>query len=74
MRFANNDPRYRYIVAEGFHIFCPVERSTNTVWHEDNIIMPRINIDGYAMTHAQEYLNDHFFNVNEVIDPARPVQ
>jgi len=74
VRFNNDDPRYRYIVAEGFHIFCPVERSTNLVWYEDNIVMPRINIDGFSMTQAQDYLNEHLFNVDEVLDPARPIQ
>lgn len=68
----NNDPRYRTIINSGFHIFCPVGNSRKIYTYSDNIVMPRVNLDGYTMTQRTEELNQHYFNVHKIIDPARP--
>lgn len=69
---SSEDERYRYLVEEGFNIYCPVYRNPNIYLNRDNIIMNRINLDGYMMRNGKEYLNNTYFNVDEVLDKARP--
>ena len=72
VRFKANDERYRYIVNEGFNIFCPVQKTPQLSFNGDNFIMPRFNLDGYSMVKQKEYINSTYFNVDEVYDSARP--
>ncbi len=73
VRFKTNDERYRYLVDEGFNIFCPVQKQPELSLHsEDNVIMTRFNLDGYSMFKRSEYVNETFFNVENVIDKSRP--
>lgn len=73
VRFKTNDERYRYLVDEGFNIFCPVQKQPELSLHDgDNVIMTRFNLDGYSMFKRSEYINETYFNVENVIDKSRP--
>ena len=73
IRFKTDDERYRYLVNEGFNIFCPVQKQPELSLHDgDNLIMTRFNLDGYSMFKRREYINDNYFNVENVIDTSRP--
>lgn len=73
IRFKTNDERYRYLVDQGFNIFCPVQKQPELSLHDgDNLIMTRFNLDGYSMFKRSEYINDNYFNVENVIDKSRP--
>ncbi len=73
VRFKTNDERYRYLVDEGFNIFCPVQKQPELSLHDgDNLIMTRFNLDGYSMFNRSEYIDDTYFNVENVIDKSRP--
>ena len=72
IRFKPTDERYRYLVNEGFNIFCPVQKTPELSLYKDNVIMTRFNLDGYSMFNREEYINENYFNVVDVIDKARP--
>jgi len=72
IRFKSTDERYRYLVDEGFNIFCPVQKTPELSFYGDNVIMTRYNLDGYSMFNRANYINDTYYNVDEVIDTARP--
>jgi len=72
IRFKSTDERYRYLVDEGFNIFCPVQKTPELSFYGDNVIMTRYNLDGYSMFNNAKYINDTYYNVDEVIDKARP--
>lgn len=72
VHFKKDDPRYRYIVDQGFQIYCPVDNSRKITVNSDNIVMPRVNIDGYSMTKRATELQKYYFDVSAVLDPARP--
>lgn len=72
IRFKSTDERYRYLVNEGFNIFCPVQKTPELSFYGDNVIMTRFNLDGYSMFNRADYINDTYYNVDEVIDTARP--
>ena len=73
VHFRKDDPRYRYLVEQGFNIYCPVSNERRITFNSDNIVMPRVNIDGYSMTKRTEELQKYYFDVSEVMDPKRPV-
>lgn len=69
----NNDPRYRYIIEKGgYNLFCPVSNRRKFIVNGDNIVMPRVNLDGYTMNRRPEELKTYYFDVKEVISPERP--
>jgi len=69
----NDDPRYRYIIEKGgYHLFCPVGNSRKFILNGDNIVMPRINLDGYTMNVRPGEVDTYYFDVNQVISPERP--
>lgn len=72
VKFKDQDPRYRYLVEQGFNIYCPVGNDKRIYENRDNIVMPRINLDGYTMNKRPEEVKRYYFDVAEVIDPARP--
>lgn len=72
VHFKKDDPKYRYLVEQGFNIYCPVGNGRRITFNEDNIVMPRVNIDGYSMTKRAEELQKYYFDVSEVLDPKRP--
>lgn len=34
--------------------------------------MPRVNLDGYTMVKRPNFVNEHYYNVSEVLDAERP--
>lgn len=72
VHFGKDDPRYRYLVEQGYNIYCPVSNERRITVNEDNLVMPRINIDGYSMNRRTAELEQYYFNVSEVLDPTRP--
>ncbi len=72
VHFKKDDPKYRYIIDQGFQIYCPVDNSRRITVNSDNIVMPRVNIDGYSMTKRAAELQKYYFDVPAVLDPARP--
>jgi hypothetical protein len=72
VRYKNNDPSFRYIVENGFNVFCPVGNERKIFFNSDNIVMGRIDIDGYSMNTRKDELNMYYFNVDNLYDPARP--
>ena len=36
------------------------------------MVSPRVNIDGYKMMLAPQEVNEYYFDVNKVLDDARP--
>jgi hypothetical protein len=72
VHFKKDDPKYRYIIDQGFQIYCPVDNSRKITVNSDNIVMPRVNIDGYSMIKRAAELQKYYFDVPAVLDPARP--
>lgn len=68
----NKNQIHRYIAESGYKIFCPVGISRRMTLYSDIMVMPRVNLDGYTMRHRPEFVNEHYFNVNEVYDVSRP--
>ncbi|HVI41944.1 MAG TPA: hypothetical protein VM577_14935, partial [Anaerovoracaceae bacterium] len=73
VHFKKDDPRYRYLIEQGFSIYCPVSNERRITVNSDNIVMPRVNIDGYSMNQRTEELEKYYFNVSEVLDSTRPI-
>jgi peptidoglycan/xylan/chitin deacetylase (PgdA/CDA1 family) len=72
VRYKNSNQAFRYLVQSGFNIFCPVGNERKIFFNGDNIVMGRIDIDGYSMNTRKDELNNYYFNVDNVYDPARP--
>ena len=70
--FKKDDPRYRYLIDKGYQIYCPVGNGRKITFNGDNIVMPRVNLDGYTMNRRVEELDSRYFKVSEIIDPLRP--
>lgn len=69
----NNDPRFRYIIENGgYNLFCPVGNSRKFKVNGDNIVMPRVNLDGYTMNMRPEEVKTYYFDVDMVLSPERP--
>ncbi|MHB8065366.1 MAG: polysaccharide deacetylase family protein [Ruminiclostridium sp.] len=69
--FSQKDARFRYIVDQGFDVYCGVGARAYFELHKDNAYMERIDLDGYKMIHSPNVLKD-LFNVEKILDPARP--
>lgn len=64
------DKRLKYLLSEGFNIFCGVGAEWLVETHPDCVIIDRRPIDGVSFTyHSESYKN--FFNTDEVIDSFR---
>jgi len=72
VHFKKEDPRYRYLIERGFRIYCPVSNERRITVNSDNIVMPRVNIDGYSMNYRRNELEKYYFDVSDVLDPMRP--
>lgn len=71
--FPIKDARYRYIINQGFDVYCGVGSRAYYESYTDSVFMERINLDGYKMTHNPKVLKE-LFDVSKVYDPARPPQ
>jgi len=66
-----NDPKFKLLQQNGFNVFCGVGPREYMKFYSDSIIMDRRHMDGIAFWNQPETLED-LFDVNEIIDPARP--
>lgn len=71
-KYSNADAIHRYIPDSGYRLFCPVGMNSRPVVYDDIAVMYRVNIDGYTMNTWAAKLSEAYFNVEDVIDPARP--
>lgn len=71
-KFKKDDPRYRYLIDQGYQIYCPVGNDKRIIFNSDNIVMPRVNLDGYTMYKRPDEMSQYYFEVPEVIDESRP--
>lgn len=69
--FGQKDPRFRYIVAQGFNVYCGIGPKPFYQLYKDNAYMERIDVDGYKMHYMPEVMKD-LFDVSKVYDSARP--
>ena len=70
--FDGDDARFRYLVDNGFWIYCPVDSYQPCYVRDDYMIQGRINLDGLTMKRYPERISKHFFDPTPIIDPARP--
>ncbi len=75
--YSATNEKFNYFFSQGFDIFCNVDSSPDCRVHfgPNYLRMGRRNLDGirfyYNMSGQQNNLSD-LFDVNEIIDPARP--
>ncbi len=67
-----SDPRYQYMVDQGFKIICPVAANMATSYEGNSMIQNRLNLDGYTMLKHPERISKYFFDPSQVVDPVRP--
>ena len=70
--FPLKDARYRYLVDQGFNVYCGVGASAYYELYKDSAYMERIDLDGYKMIHNPKVMKA-LFDVSKVYDPARPI-
>ena len=70
--FDGDDQRFRYLVDNGFWIYCPVDSYQPCYVREDYMIQGRINLDGLTMKRYPARISRHFFDPTPILDPARP--
>ena len=64
---------YQYFIDEGYTFYLNVDRRSQPKIIGKSVLMPRINLDGFAMNRDKEYITEHFFDVDKVYDARRPV-
>lgn len=69
--FKQKDKRMKYIINQGFDIYCGVGPRPSIITYKDNVYMERIDLDGYKMYHMPQLMKD-LFDVSKVFDSARP--
>lgn len=72
VHFAEKDERYQYILSNGFDIYCGVSNTLRTSYYNTSMMQERFDMDGYMMFKKPDYIAKYYFNVEDVIDPARP--
>lgn len=70
--YSPDDPRYQYMIDQGFTILCPVQADMSTTFTGQGMIQNRLNLDGYTMLKHPERVSQHFFDPQLVLDGARP--
>ena len=70
--YSPDDPRYQYMIDQGFTILCPVQANMSTTFTGQGMIQNRLNLDGYTMLKHPERVSQHFFDPQLVLDGARP--
>ncbi|MBO7081862.1 MAG: hypothetical protein J6V99_07520 [Neisseriaceae bacterium] len=66
------DPRFRYIVDNGFNIYCPVGSDMSVTVEKDYMLFSRLNLDGITMMAYPQRMSRHFFEPELVLDAERP--
>lgn len=70
--FDGSDERFRYLVDNGFWIYCPVDSYQPCYVKDDYMIQGRINLDGLTMKSYPERVKKYYFDPTPILDPARP--
>ena len=70
--FDGSDERFRYLVDNGFYIYCPVDSNMPCYVRDDYMIQGRINLDGLTMKKYPQRVSKYFFDPTPILDPARP--
>ena len=70
--FRKENQFFRYIVDQGYTIYCPVGAAMTTQFNTDNMVETRLNLDGYTMISHPERVKKFFFDPKLVLDPERP--
>lgn len=70
--FDGTDERFRYLVDNGFWIYCPVDSYQPCYVKDDYMIQGRINLDGLTMKRYPERVQKYYFDPTPILDPARP--
>ena len=70
--FDGSDERFRYLVDNGFYIYCPVDSHMPCYVRDDYMIQGRINLDGLTMKSYPQRVSKYFFDPTPILDPARP--
>ena len=66
------DEFFNLVTDHGFDIYCNVTRNSYSHFKNNTVIMPRFNLDGFTFTKDKDNINNRFFDVEKVIDTARP--
>ena len=72
MHLRADDPRFAYLVQQGYQVFCPVGADMAMTWNGTSLTQNRYNLDGYSMRNRAQEIGELFFDVAAVYDPARP--
>ena len=70
--FGSEDSRFRYLVDNGFNIYCSVDSAMPCYVRDDFFLQGRLNLDGLVMKQYPGRISRFFFDPAEVLDPARP--
>ena len=62
----------KYLVKNGFNIFCTVGERKEIYYHGNFIVMPRLNLDGFKMIKGKSAVRKYYFDPDVVLDSARP--
>lgn len=61
------DERLQYLKDMGYSTYCPVSSSGRTFFTEEGVlIQDRFNLDRYNMRNQKDFINETFFNVDDV--------
>lgn len=71
VQFSEDDPRMKYIVSQGFNVYCGVGSKPYYAFHDSYVFMERINLDGYKMNYSKDAV-EPLFDIADVYDPVRP--
>ncbi|GKX66962.1 hypothetical protein [Inconstantimicrobium mannanitabidum] len=70
--FNENGPLYRYLVGQGFDIYCSVGSNLKTEYNKDNMQQSRFDLDGYTMLKNADYVKKYYFDPKDVLEASRP--
>lgn len=70
--FSARDERLKYLVSQGFDIFCPVSQTMNTNLYGSCLVSERLNFDGFTMQKYPSRITNSFFDLEGVLDGCRP--
>lgn len=63
-----DDPKYRYMVENGFRVFCPIDKNSLWTTRGDTMISTRQCVDGYTLRNYKDvYLKAGLFDCEKII-------
>lgn len=70
--FGGKDERLKYLISQGYHIFCPVYKGMNVSLAGECLISERLNFDGFTMQNYPARITSAFFSLDGIMDKSRP--